>query len=82
MPCSSIKVGGITAIVCGRAKIHACSVCGEPSTRQCDWKIDSYHTCDKHLCEKCTHVPAPNKDLCPRHAQRWAEIQKQRDLPL
>lgn len=34
---------------------------------QCDWKIDSYHTCDKHIC-KAHALPVGNeKHLCPEH---------------
>lgn len=43
---------------------------GRPATLLCDWKVEG-GTCDARLCEACTHVPAPDKDLCPKHASEW-----------
>lgn len=72
MKCSTLKVGGYNVIVCGAKRIQACCKCGGPAVVLCDWKIDSYHTCDKPICERCTVKPAEGKDLCPRHAEAWA----------
>lgn len=73
MPCETVTLpGGGRAIVCGSRRTPRCA-CGRPSTQLCDWKVPSRRsgTCDKPLCKQCTHVPAPNKDLCPAHAAEW-----------
>lgn len=54
----------------------ACSRCRQLATRACDWKVGLGRTCDRSLCDTCTHEPAPGKDLCPEHAAAWAERQK------
>lgn len=74
MKCEYVKTGEITAIVCSsgrRKKEPKCCKCGRLAMRQCDWKIDSYHTCDAFICSLCTHSPEKGKDLCPRHAEVW-----------
>lgn len=74
MPCRRITTAdGAVAIVCGpRQRVKRCA-CGNPHTALCDWKVKSRKsgTCDKPLCAKCTLVPAPGKDLCPKHAAEW-----------
>lgn len=74
MPCTVTTLpGGQRAIVCtARGRQKRCG-CGNPSTKLCDWKVPSKKsgTCDAPLCERCTHVPAPDKDLCPQHAAEW-----------
>lgn len=77
MPCEHVTLpGGGTAIVCGprRRKPKPCA-CGSglPATQRCDWKMPARHTgtCDAWLCTDCTHVPAPDKDLCRKHAAEW-----------
>lgn len=84
MKCSHLIIAGQPVIVCGRDKIPACCECRAPATKLCDWKIDSYHTCDKPVCDSCTYSPAPNKDLCPRHAEAWKPhpANQQGKLPL
>jgi hypothetical protein len=84
MECRRVPLdGGGAAIVCGRGGRARCSVCRRrPATRACDWKIGhdegqrgrsgGYVTCDAPLCKRCSHVPAPDKDLCPKHAEAWA----------
>jgi len=86
MPCYHIG----NAIVCtrGRAKPPARCACGKPATRECDWRIKRFVgprggkltkprvvTCDAPICESCSHEPAPGKDLCPKHAEKWRDIQ-------
>lgn len=76
MPCSRIKVGEIQAIVCGRHKIRTCVKCGQIATRECDWKVmrsGRKATCDAPICDDCTHQPAKNKDLCPKHSEEWGQ---------
>lgn len=74
MPCRRItSPDGTAAIVCGpRRRMKRCA-CGNPHTALCDWKVKTKKsgTCDKPLCAQCTHVPAPEKDLCPKHAAEW-----------
>jgi hypothetical protein len=73
MICQAVTLpdGGL-AIVCTGGRLRRCA-CGETATQLCDWKVKTRRsgTCDKPLCERCTHVPAPGKDLCPGHAAMW-----------
>lgn len=74
MVCRVVKVdGGMNAIVCTSAKRKKCSSCGRPADLLCDWKVKTKRsgTCDKPICDRCTHSPAPDKDLCPDHAAEW-----------
>jgi hypothetical protein len=84
MPCRRIPMpGGGAAIVCGpRRRVKRCA-CGNPHTALCDWKVKTKKsgTCDKALCAECTTVPAPGKDLCPKHAAEW-EARKPATLKL
>lgn len=71
MKCTHLNLGdGMQAIVCGGRRVHTCA-CGRPSTKLCDWKIGRGRTCDKRLCDECAYSPAPEKDLCPTHAEAW-----------
>lgn len=74
MPCQHVRLpDGSAAIVCGpRPRIKRCA-CGRPADKLCDWKVKTKKsgTCDKPICSKCSHVPAPDKDLCPDHAAEW-----------
>lgn len=72
--CSVVKMpGGGVAVVCSRGRRHARCRCGASATRLCDWKVEGKRsgTCDVPLCERCTHSPAAEKDLCPQHAAEW-----------
>lgn len=71
MPCSHFRVGGQAVIICGRKRIPACVACGGIADRECDWKLGRGKTCDKPVCSSCAEHPAPEKDLCPAHAQAW-----------
>lgn len=76
MPCQHVKLpGGGHAIVCGpRQKAPKCS-CGSGRVAKllCDWKTPEgpTATCDAKICRVCTTMPAPEKDLCPAHAEAW-----------
>lgn len=88
MPCERVRIGDSVAIVCSRGRRKAspaCVKCGCIATRECDWKVLKLRgargavltkpkpgTCDAPLCDRCTHQPAPDKDLCPEHAAKWA----------
>jgi hypothetical protein len=72
MPCEHVTLpGGVHAIVCSGRR-NRCA-CGAPATLACDWKVPGRksNTCDAPICRTCTHVPAPDKDLCPAHAAEW-----------
>jgi hypothetical protein len=75
MTCTVIDAGnGARAIVCGpRGRRSRCAGCGKLAGRLCDWKVPSRRsgTCDKPICTRCTHNPAPGKDLCPTHRDEW-----------
>lgn len=76
MPC--IHVGN--AIVCMPNRYCKC---GRRMTRECDFKVTTKKsgTCDKALCDRCTHHPSVNgvvqddKDLCPKHRAEWERRQ-------
>jgi len=73
MPCTVVKFGSTTGIVCSRGQRTKRCRCGEIATRECDWRVKDRKsgTCDRPLCERCTHEPAPEKDLCKEHAALW-----------
>ncbi|CAN5571359.1 hypothetical protein BH10PSE14_BH10PSE14_06120 [soil metagenome] len=73
MTCEHVTLpGGGRAIVCSQTR--RCP-CGRRHTLLCDWKVPGKKsgTCDAPLCEHCTTSPAPDKDLCAKHAQAYAE---------
>lgn len=74
MPCTPFTLpGGGRGIACtSRGRQKRCA-CGQPGTQLCDWKVPGKRsgTCDRPVCLTCTHVPAPDKDLCPPHAAEW-----------
>lgn len=77
MVCTRVKFdNGVVGIVCGPApRRRRCVGCGHlvPDYRLCDARLKSKpgKTCDAAICARCTHVPAPEKDLCPTHARAW-----------
>ena len=80
MACEHVSLpGGGTAIVCTRTKRQRCA-CGGPATLLCDWKVAGKRsgTCDAPLCPSCSTSPAPDKDLCPDHAQAFDEWRSER----
>lgn len=85
MACEHVELpGGGTAIICGPRQPHQKCQCKRRATLLCDWKIPGAEefslvkagtvtgTCDAPLCDRCTSSPAPDKDLCPKHAAKWA----------
>lgn len=76
MNCTPIKLpNGMNVIVCGRKpRRPRCSNCGaKGAERECDWKLSESKTCDKPLCLTCRFSPAPEKDLCPTHADAFKQ---------
>lgn len=75
MTCERVTMprGGST-IICGLPCRKRCR-CGKPATLACDWKTPTAKrpgkTCDAPICASCTTSPAPDKDLCPAHAEAW-----------
>lgn len=70
------------AIVCLRdGRQHrvatSCELCPKQATRLCDWKLRPGVTCSMPLCDEHSHAPTLEKDLCPRHAQIWADRPQQ-----
>lgn len=78
MPCSRIRIGGVTAMICGSKRIPACVKCGGIADRECDWKTAPGKTCDRPICSSCSVSPAADKDLCPHHAAAWANHPRNR----
>jgi hypothetical protein len=68
MTCTVVTLpSGVRAIVCGPTRRCAC---GRKGVLLCDWKVGD-GTCDKPICGVCSTSPAPDKDLCPEHAEAW-----------
>lgn len=88
MACEHVTLpGGGTAIICGSKRHFQKCRCGNRATLLCDWKIPGADepslvkvsgTCDAPLCPRCTSSPAPEKDLCPKHAAMWAKMREAR----
>lgn len=78
MTCHGVSLpGGGSAIICTpRQRARKCKACGRKADLLCDWKVPAKRsgTCDAPICSACTFSPAPDKDLCPKHAEafdRW-----------
>lgn len=68
----AILPDGTGALICGGHSRRRCS-CGRRETRLCDWRVPTKTsgTCDRSLCARCSTSPAPDKDLCPAHAEAY-----------
>lgn len=81
MKCTRTKIGDTPVIVCGsrRYREQRCK-CDQVATKLCDWIMTRANretgakqtTCDEPLCDGCATTPAPDKDLCGKHAESWA----------
>ena len=75
MTCESVRLpDGTGATICSRGKRPIkCRSCGRPGDRLCDWKVPKRKsgTCDDPICSRCSTSPAPDKDLCPVHAEQF-----------
>jgi len=80
MACETVIMpGGITAIVCSSRRRQRCA-CGHRAKLLCDWKTPTKRgTCSKPICDRCTTVPAPGKDLCRTHATAFSAWRAARD---
>ncbi len=67
------------AIVCSGGRRKRCA-CGRRADLLCDWRVEGKRsgTCDAPICATCTTSPAPEKDLCPKHAGAFAEWKQHR----
>jgi hypothetical protein len=76
MPCERFTLpNGVSGIMCSQTRRRRCSGCGALGVQLlCDWKVKGRRsgTCDRPICARCSHSPAPGKDLCPEHAAEWA----------
>ncbi len=83
MPCVPFKTGSGWGIACmGRSALPRCA-CGGRTDRLCDWKVGTERdgsalTCDAPVCSSCSVKPAPEKDLCPTHAEAWERWKSER----
>lgn len=68
MACRTVKVDGITGIVCGERRHRRprrCK-CSAPATLLCDWRVGK-GTCDEAICTTHAEEVSPDKHLCPEH---------------
>lgn len=76
MTCTPFRAeSGASGFVCtDRRSKPRCRACGKPAPLLCDWKVPTRKsgTCDAPICANCSTSPAPDKDLCPTHAQAWS----------
>lgn len=80
MTCEHVTLpGGQRAIVCSQTR--RCK-CGNRATLECDWKVPTRRsgTCDAAICATCATSPAPDKDLCPKHAEEFERWKAARPL--
>lgn len=82
MHCDRVKLpGGTTAIICSRGRRRPlCRWCPRDSSFQCDWKVGSGRTCDKHLCAEHAKEVAADKHLCPEHEKAYEQWLAKRGL--
>ena len=73
MICETVVTPAGAMIVCRSGRRKRCT-CGRAAKLECDWKVPARRsgTCDRPLCESCSFVPAPGKDLCADHARAYA----------
>jgi hypothetical protein len=71
VPCTPVKIGGFTAIVCTRGQRKR--RCSHPGCRDwmvvlCDAKLENGKTCNKPLCRRhARHVEGKDLDYCVSH---------------
>lgn len=85
MGCETIRIGGMTAIVCGRGLKRApkCWVkhCWKPSTKLCDHpvpdpaRLGATKTCDRKICDDHADPVGPDRHLCPAHSIEAAKAE-------
>lgn len=57
----------------GSTPKRVCTVCKKrPVTKLCDHPKSGGGTCDRAMCDQCTHSPSPGVDMCPDHHKEAA----------
>lgn len=82
MPCYSWRKRydpSFKGFICGDLGDH-CSECGSQANVLCDFPVGKGKTCDKKLCELCSHLVAENTDYCESHARIWREFKESGSL--
>lgn len=73
MPCRSVRVAGVGAIVCSRREPRRrCASCKVRwATLLCDHPAPKRKskTCDRPLCDRCAVVVGEDRHHCPVHKQ-------------
>ena len=80
MTCEHVTLSnGVGAIVCSSHRRQR-SACGRRATQLCDWMVPTRRsgTCNAPICTDCATSPAPDKNLCRKHAAAWRERQAAR----
>jgi hypothetical protein len=83
MKCQFVNLpGGGVMIACGARRRDKRCKCGRIASLLCDWKVKRKKsgTCDKPICEQCSMSPAPDKDLCLDHAEKFKRWKTERLL--
>jgi hypothetical protein len=64
------KDGKFLGVVCGlrRSKPAACTFCGRPSTKLCDFLVGG-KTCDSAICDRCSVSVGEDRDYCLGHSR-------------
>ncbi len=72
MPCTTVKLGDTTAIVCSRGpRPKRCCACHLQGTYLCDWKLASGGLCNKPICPDPATEVAKDKHVCPEHLETY-----------
>lgn len=74
MGCEVVRFGGgVVGFMCGPrrgARPHQCQNClKRRSSKQCDFKMSEFKTCNRYLCEACAVHRDPDSDYCPTHPE-------------
>ena len=81
MPCTRVRMEGVTAIVCsrGRRQLVRCGVqgCAAAAEYQCDYPAGDGQTCDRHLCKRHAGIVGKDQHYCPPCIQLWRKALKE-----
>lgn len=67
MRCTLVRIGNVTARICGPRRLPTCAFCHGLAGLECDFPQRGKKTCDKPICRGCAIAIAPNVDFCPDH---------------